>query len=133
MKKRIINVREDDNIISLLGNNGISKNKVKTFVKLGFVSVNNKVINKLPYFVKDGDEIVIDDSNKIDLDIIYEDDNYLVVNKENGLLTISTSNNNKIFEDTLYKLVREYLNNKKEYAFIVNRIDKETSGIVIFV
>ena len=87
MKKRIINVREDDNIISLLGNNGISKNKVKTFVKLGFVSVNNKVINKLPQFVKDGDEIVIDDSNKIDLDIIYEDDNYLVVNKENGLLT----------------------------------------------
>ena len=66
------------------------------------------------------------------LEIVYEDSNYLIVNKESGLLTISTSKENKEKEETLYKRVRNYLNNKKELCFIVNRIDKETSGIVIF-
>ncbi len=132
MKKRIIRVTCNEDIITYLGKENIGKNKVKSLVKLGFIYVNDKVI-KLPYKVNIGDEIRIDDSVKYDLGIIYEDKNYLVVNKENGLLTISTSNKNKDKENTLYREVREYLNNKKEYAFIVNRIDKETSGIVIFV
>ena len=55
-----------------------------------------------------------------------------MVDKDAGLLTISASNINKHNEDTLYRRVRAYLNKKSEYAFIVNRIDKETSGIVMF-
>lgn len=133
MKKRIIKALDNENIISLLSKEGFAKNKVKTLVKLGFIYVNGKSIKKLPFIVSVGDEIIVDDSVKSDLGIIYEDDNYLVVNKPNGLLTISTSNINKYNENTLYKEVREYLNSKHEYAFIVNRIDKETSGIVIFV
>ena len=57
----------------------------------------------------------------------------MVVDKEAGLLTISTSNINKNNEDTLYRRVRNYLNKKNEFVFIVNRIDRETSGLVIFV
>ena len=133
MKKRIIKVLNNGSIISILGSEGFGKNKVKSLIKLGFVYVNGNKLNKLPFNVDSGDEIVIDDSFKCDLEIIYEDDNYLVVNKPNGLLTISTSNVNKYSENTLYRMVREYLNNKHEFAFIVNRIDKETSGIVIFV
>jgi len=90
---------------------------------------------KLPYKVSIGDIIDISDEVKIDtnLNIVYEDSNYLIINKEAGLLTISTGNLNKDKEITLYKKVREYLNSKNEYAFIVNRIDKETSGLVVFV
>lgn len=131
--KKVIKVNESGNIISCLGKNGIGKNKVKTFVKLGMVYVNGNKI-KLPYNVFVNDSIVItDDNGNNKLDIVYEDDNYLVVNKCNGLLSISTSSANKYFEDTLYRRVREYLNNKHQLAFIVNRIDKETSGLVIFV
>lgn len=136
MKKRIIKVDKYDNLVSYLANKGIAKNKVKTLVKLGYVYVNDKSVRKLPYALKDGDMIVIDDTNivmKTALNIVYEDNNYLVVNKEVGLLTISTSKQNKNSEITLYKQVRQYLNSKREYAFIVNRIDKETSGLVIFV
>ena len=134
MKKNII-VKDNINIIECLKVEGLAKNKIKTYVKLGFIYVNNKKITKLPYDVKVGDIITIDDNptptNKFK--IIYEDTNYLVVDKVAGLLTISTSNTNKNIELTLYKLVREYLNKKGEYAFIANRIDKETSGLVIFV
>ena len=134
-EKTNIIVKNNISIIDLLKENGFAKNKVKTYVKLGFIYVNNKKITKLPYIINIGDIITIDENitttNKFK--IIYEDDNYLVVDKEAGLLTISTSNQNKNNEITLYRLVREYLNSKHEYAFIVNRIDKETSGLVIFV
>ena len=126
-------VLKEENIIEYLTKQNISKNKIKTLVKLGNISVNNIVISKLPYTVYPCDIITIGKKiNTYDLNIVYEDKNYLVVDKKEGLLTISTSNENKNNEETLYKLVRKYLNNKKEYAFIVNRIDKETSGLVIF-
>ncbi len=133
MKKRVIKVIDNSDLVSYLVKEKINKNKVKTLVKLGFVYVNDKNIKKLPYNVCVGDTIVIDDSGNIKIDIVYEDKYYLVVNKPCGLLTISTSNINKNSEKTLYREVREYLNEKKEYAFIVNRIDKETSGLVVFV
>lgn len=136
MKKKInIIVKNNISIIECLKEKGYAKNKAKTYIKLGFISVNNKKITKLPYNVKVGDTITIDENitTTNNFKIIYEDNNYLVVDKDAGLLTISTSNQNKNNELTLYKLVREYLNNKREYAFIVNRIDKETSGLVIFV
>lgn len=135
MKKKInIIVKSNNNIIDFLKEQGLAKNKIKTYIKLGFIFVNNKKITKLPFNVKIGDIVTIDENQTTtnNFKIIYEDDNYLVVDKIAGLLTISTSNSTKNNELTLYKLVREYLNNKHEYAFIVNRIDKETSGIVIF-
>ena len=134
-KKKEIIVKANNNIIDILKLHGLAKNKAKTYVKLGYIFVNNKKITKLPLDVKVGDIITVDENQYTNnnFKIIYEDDNYLVVDKEAGLLTISTSNANKNKEQTLYRLVREYLNNKHEYAFIVNRIDKETSGLVIFV
>lgn len=130
-------MRREENIdlIKYLSSLGYAKNKAKTYVRLGFVKVNGKEIKKLPYLLKKNDEVKItkDKEKQYDIHIVYEDDNYLVVDKEAGLLTISTSNQMKKEEDTLYKRVRAYLNQKREYAFIVNRIDKETSGLVIFV
>ena len=63
------------------------------------------------------------------LDIIYEDKELLVINKESNLLTIGTSKNKM---NTLYHEVREYIRKKNQKVFIVNRLDKETSGIVLF-
>jgi len=63
------------------------------------------------------------------LDIIYEDKELLVINKESNLLTIGT-NKNKM--NTLYHEVREYIRKKNQKVFIVNRLDRETSGIVLF-
>lgn len=136
MKKKInIIAKNNISIIDCLKEEGYAKNKIKTYIKLGFIYVNNKKITKLPLDVKIGDLITIDENVNTPpkFKIIYEDNNYLVVDKDAGLLTISTSIQNKHFEKTLYRQVREYLNQKQEYAFIVNRIDKETSGLVIFV
>lgn len=65
------------------------------------------------------------------LDIIYEDKTMIVVNKPAHLLTIATSDE-KI--NTLYHKVYEYekKKHKNNKIFIVHRLDKDTSGIVLF-
>lgn len=65
------------------------------------------------------------------LDIIYEDKEILVINKPSGLLTVSTP---KEKERTLFHEVSEYVkkSNPKTKVFIINRLDKDTSGIVLF-
>lgn len=66
------------------------------------------------------------------LDIIYEDKEIIVVNKEAKLLTISTD---KVKNHTLYNEVSNYV--KKQYPknkiFVVHRLDKDTSGVILFV
>lgn len=65
------------------------------------------------------------------LDIIYEDKELIVINKKAHLLTIATEDE-KI--NTLYHKVYEYekKKNKNNKIFIVHRLDKDTSGIVLF-
>jgi len=65
------------------------------------------------------------------MDIIYEDKELLIINKPSGLLTIATE---KEKFNTLYHQAREYVKkqNPKNKIFIVHRLDKDTSGIVLF-
>ena len=87
------------------------------------------------YKIIPGMNIVISTDNnmrkELPFDILYEDDYIIVVNKPSGLLTIATE---KEKEKTLYHIVREYIVNKDKNrrVFIVHRLDKDTSGIVIF-
>ena len=62
------------------------------------------------------------------LNIIYEDKHLLLINKHSNMLTINTSKN----ERNLYNEVYNYLHKKNQKVFIVNRLDKDTCGIVVF-
>ena len=65
------------------------------------------------------------------MDIIYEDKELLVINKPPKKLTIATD---KKEMNTLYREAREYVKkqNPKNKIFIVHRLDKDTSGVVVF-
>ena len=65
------------------------------------------------------------------LDIIYEDKDIIVINKPSGLLTVATE---KEKNKTAYHLVMEYLKkkNKNNRIFVIHRLDKDTSGIIMF-
>lgn len=65
------------------------------------------------------------------LDIVYEDKYIIVVNKKAGLFTISTEKEriNTLFHQVLVYLKQKHINNK---VFIVHRLDKDTSGLVLF-
>lgn len=66
---------------------------------------------------------------KRSFDIYYEDKDILVVIKPSGLLTIGTD---KDPTHNLYHYVREYLNGKRQKVFIVHRLDRDTSGLLVF-
>ncbi|WP_282037239.1 RluA family pseudouridine synthase [Saccharicrinis aurantiacus] len=67
------------------------------------------------------------------LTILHEDRDIIVVDKINGLLTVGTGKGNlKTAHSLLNNYVQKGNSRSKSKAFIVNPIDKETSGIVIF-
>lgn len=113
-----------------------SKNNVKSFLTNDCVYVNNKKVSQYNYLLKENDNVhIITNYIKYQknkkIEIIYEDQELLVVNKPENLLTIATQ---KEKEKTLYHLVSDYVKrkNKNNKIFIVHRLDKETSGIVLF-
>lgn len=109
-----------------------NKKDIKNLLKYGSILVNDKVITKHNYQLKDNDIITINKYNKDkNIDILYEDKDLIVVNKESGILVVDNeTNKNK----TLYNLVSDYVkkSNKKNKIFIVHRLDQDTSGIVVF-
>ena len=129
-----LKVKKEDNIYNYLKNNleGKSKNNIKSLLKRELISINNKVITKHDFIVKEGDIINISNgytSNDITLKIIYEDDNIIVVDKPSKILTIG---NNKEKENTLYRKVSDYLKKEKKKVFIIHRLDYDTSGVIMF-
>lgn len=126
-------VKEDETLFLFLRKtlSNISKNSVKNILHNDKVYVNNNLITKYDYIVKKGDIVEIKEKIKNDIEIIYEDKYIIVVNKPSGLLTVST---NKEKVKTLYHLVMEYLKNKNKNSkiFIIHRLDRDTSGIIMF-
>jgi 23S rRNA pseudouridine1911/1915/1917 synthase len=98
----------------------------------------NGVATKPSHKVKDGDKIVVDESPlklespKIDLPIIYEDENVVVLNKPTGVLTHSNGALN--LEGTVASFISNKINDsqlKGNRAGIVHRLDRGTSGVII--
>ena len=109
-----------------------SKNNIKSLLKNENVLVNDKIITKYDYEIKENDIIKIMNTKvNDDIKIEYEDKYLIVVLKPHNLLTIS---NEKEKQKTLYHLVSNYVKqkNKKNKIFVVHRLDYETSGLVIF-
>ena len=105
-----------------------SKNNIKSLLSNGCVLVNDKTIKNFDYQLKANDIVkIIKKINNIN--ILYEDNNIIVVDKPYNLLTISDGKDNI---HTLYHYVLEYLKAKKQKIFIIHRLDKDTSGIVMF-
>ena len=124
---------KDDELFNYLRVNmsNKSKNNIKSLLKNECILVNNRIVTKYNYVVKHGDIIEINRNKKInsELDIIYEDNNIIVVNKPSKLLTISNKNEK---ENTLYRMVSDYLKKEKKKVFVIHRLDYDTSGIIMF-
>ena len=132
MKNIILNVKRNDDLINyIINNTDYTKSKIKSLLKYKKILVNNKVVNKLPLNVCMDDEICIslEKETNTPFEIVYEDNEIIIVDKKAGILTIGASN---LDTNTLYRQVREYASKNKFQVFIVNRIDKETSGLVMF-
>ena len=119
---------------------GLTRSLFQLWIGRGDVTVNGRVA-QASHRIKIGDHIHLKallpanpddlDQNADDLEILYAEDDFLVVNKPPGQLVHQAG---KVFHGTLLGLVQAYLKaqgrDPKE-ARLVNRIDRETSGIVL--
>ena len=127
-----IKVKEAGELLEYLCNNlDMPRKRIKQYLEHGSI-YNNSRTTKYNYKLNIGNIITIESKNNASLpfDILYEDMHIIVVNKPSGLLTIATD---KEKSETLYHKVREYLKvkNKNAKVFIVHRLDKDTSGVVL--
>ena len=117
----------------------LSRSKVQKLIKEDKVKVNEKLVSN-SYVVKLDDEIIVDDeldytinveAEDIPLDIIYEDDDLLIINKESGMVVHPAPGH---YTGTLVNaLLYRYKNlaGDKFRPGIVHRLDKDTSGLMI--
>lgn len=108
-----------------------NRKNAKNLLKFKQVYVNSQQISQYDYLLKINDVVNIQKKETTSLDIIYEDDEFIVINKPSGLLSMSDG---KEKEKTAYHLVSEYLKNRdsRNKVFIVHRLDRETSGVLMF-
>lgn len=126
-------VKENEILIEFLKKtfSNLSKNSVKSLLHNEKVFVNGNMTTKYNYELNVGDVVEIREKVAKNIDIIYEDKDIIVINKPSGLLTVATE---KEKNKTAYHLVMEYLKkkNKNNRIFIIHRLDKDTSGIIMF-
>ena len=143
----IYTVKRSDELLNfLLVKCNTSRNNVKNLLSHKQVLVNGSVVSQFNFPLAKDDEVKISKNpikdaptkhvpkakrQYVTLPIIYEDTDFIAVDKPYGLLAVESDNERL---ETAYNYVLEYLQqyNKQARPFIVHRIDKETSGVLIF-
>lgn len=119
-----------------------SRTKIQEAIKKGYITVNGEV-EKSSYNIEPGDSIDVKipipkppevTPEKMPLDIVYEDDDLLIVNKEAGMVVHPAHGN---WSGTLVNGLMWYADELSEPSEdtirpgIVHRLDKDTSGLLV--
>ena len=123
--------------------NELSRTRLQALIRDGHVKINNIIIKNTSKKIKEEDQIKVDfppaketliRPNKISLNILYNDEDIIVINKSPGVVVHPGAGNydNTIVNGLLYK----YKNNLSSIGGklrpgIVHRIDKDTSGVIV--
>ncbi len=142
MEKFLVNKDDEnqrlDNYLAL--NTDISRSKIQSLIKEEKILVNNH-LEKNSYLVRENDEITLEyvetenhlKPEKMDLNIVYEDNDIIVINKPNGLVVHPAPGN---YEHTLANGLAYYSNSLSDIngefrPGIVHRIDAYTTGLLV--
>ena len=138
----VVNDSNNERIDKYLSiNTELSRTLISKMIDEEYILVNGKK-TKSNYKVKDGDVISIDETYKVstdivpekmDLDIVYEDEDIIIINKPSGMV-VHPGNGN--YSGTLVNGLMHYTNNLSDIngevrPGIVHRIDKDTSGLIM--
>lgn len=136
---RKVTVKEENTLLPFLFNllNQQSKSSVKALLGHGQILVNGQITKQFNAPLVPGDEVLISyERGKVEfnnplLTIIWEDDDLIVVNKKEGLLSVA---NKRVKERTAYHLLSDYVkkSNPRNKIFLLHRLDRDTSGLMMF-
>ncbi|MBQ3673953.1 MAG: RluA family pseudouridine synthase [Paludibacteraceae bacterium] len=117
---------------------GMARSSVKQLLGQRRVKVGNAIQTRHDYELKAGDSVtVLSGRGNIELRhpklrVVYEDDDLIVVNKQPGLLTVAATPGSR--EMTAMSILRDYVHRQHPRAniYVVHRLDRETSGVLVF-
>ena len=123
-------------LLSKMG--GMSRTSVKNLLARRVVRVNGRIETHPDTALASGDEVLIvpEQGARLlthpKLRIVYEDDYLIVVEKKEGLLTVSAHPGSS--ETTALSLLKDYVkkSDKRNSIYVVHRLDRETSGLLVF-
>ena len=114
----------------------LSRNAVKSILSGHYVSVNGAPVSQYNLKLSKDDVVIVSKQrisrkNRQDLPIIFENEEFIVINKPSGLLTIPSDNEKG---RTAYRMVNDYVQQKDKHnrVFVVHRLDEDTSGVLMF-
>lgn len=115
-----------------------SRSDLKTWLKYGHFMVDGVVTTAFDAPVAPGSEVRVNTSRPFvtlrhpRLQLVYEDDDVIVVNKGYALLSVGTQSHRK--EESAYDILREYVKrqNPANKLYVVHRLDRDTSGLMMF-
>jgi 23S rRNA pseudouridine1911/1915/1917 synthase len=114
-----------------------NRDNIKTFLRYRQVMVDDLQISQFNYHLTPGQTVTVT-RNKIapsktykGISILYEDNDVIVIDKHAGVLSVATSKKEKF---TAYSILWDHVkkNNPAGKIFIVHRLDRDTSGIMLF-
>ena len=125
-----------DFLIAKMG--GMARSSVKQLLGQRRVKVGNAIQTRHDFMLKAGDIVTVSSGRGNSqlthpkLRIVYEDDDLIVVNKQPGLLTVAATTGSS--ETTAYSILRAYVKKQNARAgiYVVHRLDRETSGLLVF-
>lgn len=114
------------------------RNDVKKWLRYGHLMVNGVVGRTFDVPVLPGAEVALNLSRPFPvfshprIDLIYEDDDVMVINKGYGMLSVGTASKKK--EENAYDIMRAYVKNvdPRNKLWVVHRLDRHTTGLMMF-
>jgi len=128
---------------ALAKSSNFTRSQIKILLLNENVTINEKIIKNPSCKVKEGEVYVLNlmittqqkfEAEDIPLDIIFEDDDIIIINKSAGMVTHpAPGNSNGTLVNALLNYTKNKLSNINENnrPGIVHRLDKETSGLIV--
>lgn len=143
----------EDRILSFVNNSGsevrlmdfiiesmpdAKRSDIKKWLRYGHLAINGAVKTAFDAPVFPGDEVALNTTRPFPvfkhprIELIYEDDDVIVINKGYGMLSVGTASKKK--EENAYDIVRSYVKqvDPRNKLWVVHRLDRHTTGLMMF-
>ncbi|MBE6312843.1 MAG: RluA family pseudouridine synthase [Bacteroidales bacterium] len=137
-KQTVFRVKQEEELMPFLMRmmSGISRNKLKSILSNKLVQVDGKVCSQYNYLLREGMSVAVSKQSPLRnfhnpyVRIVFEDKYLIVVEKREGILT----NGPAVAKETVQTVLNRYFrqSNQRCSAHVVHRLDRETSGLLVF-
>lgn len=110
---------------------------IKELLKHNQIAINDIPVTQFDHKISPDDTVKVNLTREFRIfyhrrvQLVYEDDDIIVINKGYGLLSMGTD---RIKDGTAYSIVRDYIkwHDPRAKLFIIHRLDRDTSGLMMF-